>query len=122
MASLTDYSSYADAQHHLTMERLGELFDGDESSLNIAHECIDRYAADPARIAIRIAHSSGDDEALTFRVLADASSRFAHELRVRGVLPGDRVAIMLEPSLPFYAALFGTMKCGAVAVPLFTAF
>ena len=35
---------------------------------------------------------------------------------------GDRVAIMLEPSLPFYAALFGTMKHGAVAVPLFTLF
>ena len=29
---------------------------------------------------------------------------------------------MLEPSLPFYAALFGTMKRGAVAVPLFTLF
>ena len=29
---------------------------------------------------------------------------------------------MLEPSLPFYAALFGAMKRGAVAVPLFTLF
>ena len=29
---------------------------------------------------------------------------------------------MLEPSLPFYAALFGAMKHGAVAVPLFTLF
>ena len=35
---------------------------------------------------------------------------------------GDRVAIMLEPSLAFYAALFGTMKLGAIAVPLFTLF
>ena len=29
---------------------------------------------------------------------------------------------MLEPSLAFYAALFGTMKHGAIAVPLFTLF
>ena len=29
---------------------------------------------------------------------------------------------MLEPSLPFYAALFGAMKRGAIAVPLFTLF
>jgi len=30
--------------------------------------------------------------------------------------------MMLEPSLAFYAALFGAMKVGAVAVPLFTLF
>ena len=36
--------------------------------------------------------------------------------------PGDRVAIMLEPSRAFYAAVFGTMKVGAIAVPLFTLF
>jgi acetyl-CoA synthetase len=29
---------------------------------------------------------------------------------------------MLEPSLPFYGALFGTLKRGAIAVPLFTLF
>ena len=29
---------------------------------------------------------------------------------------------MLEPSAPFYAALFGAMRMGAVAVPLFTLF
>jgi acyl-coenzyme A synthetase/AMP-(fatty) acid ligase len=38
------------------------------------------------------------------------------------VAPGDRVAIMLEPSLAFYAALFGAIKRGAIAVPLFTLF
>src|SRR5206468_4734474 len=32
------------------------------------------------------------------------------------------VAIMLEPSLAFYAALFGAIKRGAIAVPLFTLF
>lgn len=37
-------------------------------------------------------------------------------------MPGDRVAIMLEPSLAFYAAMFGSIKHGAVAVPLFTLF
>ena len=36
--------------------------------------------------------------------------------------PGDRVAIMLEPSRAFYAAVFGAMKAGAIAVPLFTLF
>jgi acetyl-CoA synthetase len=57
-----------------------------------------------------------------FDQLAGLSARFAHWLAARGIAPGDRVAIMLEPSLPFYAALFGAMKAGAVAVPLFTLF
>ena len=48
------------------------------------------------------------------------SSRFAHFLRREGVRAGERVAIFLEPSLPFYVALFGAMKAGAVAVPMFT--
>jgi len=37
-------------------------------------------------------------------------------------LNGARVGLLLEPSLPFYGALFGTLKRGAVAVPLFTLF
>src|SRR5438094_49394 len=36
-----------------------------------------------------------------------------------GVLGGARVAVMLDPSLAFYGAVFGTVKRGAVAVPLF---
>src|SRR5258708_3860565 len=38
------------------------------------------------------------------------------------VKAGDRVAIMLEPSRAFYTVVFGTMKLGAIAVPLFTLF
>jgi len=119
---LTDYTSYADAQRHFASARLWDLFDGDRERLNIAHECIDRYATDPHRIAIRIAHADGQDEAISFRTIADMSSRYAHWLAGMGIAPGDRVAIMLEPSLAFYASLFGAMKLGAIAVPLFTLF
>src|SRR6266446_1593723 len=61
-------------------------------------------------------------EIMRFRDLAEWSSRFAHWLTARGVERGDRVAVMLEPSLAFYAALFGAIKHGAIAVPLFTLF
>lgn len=122
MPRLTDSTDYAFAQAHYAPEKLWEFFDGDRASLNIAHECIDRHATDDARPAVRIAHADGRDEILTFRALSDLSSRFAHWLEARGVMPGDRVAVMLEPSLPFYAAMFGAMKRGAIAVPLFTLF
>lgn len=55
-------------------------------------------------------------------MLAADTSRFAHWLEQRGVQAGDRVAIMLEPSRAFYTAMFGTIKRGAIAVPMFTLF
>ncbi|RKK02895.1 acetate--CoA ligase [Pseudoroseomonas wenyumeiae] len=122
MTRLADSCDYAFAQAHYTPQRLWDFFDGDRARFNIAHECIDRHAAEPARLAVRVAHADGRDEFITFRAIAEASSRIAHWLRARGVQPGDRVAVMLDPSLPFYAAMFGAMKCGAIAVPLFTLF
>lgn len=120
MAALTDHITYADAQRLCSPARLWELFDGDRERLNIGHECIDRHPAD--RVAVRIAHADGRDEAFSFGALAAWSGRFAHYLADRGIGRGDRVGIMLEPSLPFYAGLFGAVKRGAIAVPLFTLF
>jgi acetyl-CoA synthetase len=71
---------------------------------------------------LRIALADGGEEALTFDALADDSARFAHWLQARGIARGDCVAIMLEPSRAFYVAVFGAMKRGAIAVPLFTLF
>ena len=122
MTRLTDLSTFADAQRHFSGAGLWALFDGDREHLNIAHECVDRWAAGPDRTAIRLAYGDGTTEEFGFHALSAWSSRFAHWLVARGIAPGDRVAIMLEPSLPFYAALFGAMKAGAVAVPLFTLF
>src|SRR5580700_1350484 len=122
MPKLTEYTSYQDAQRQFTPARLWELFDGGRARLNIAHECIDRHATDAHRFAIWVAHSDGHDERLTFRDISELSAQFAHWLAARGIGKGDRVAIMLEPSLAFYAALFGAMKAGAIAVPLFTLF
>ena len=115
---LTDYTSHADAQAHFSRAALWDLVEGDRERLNIAHECVDRHP--PERTAVRIAFADGRDEAYTFGEIAAWSSRFAHFLEREGVRAGERVAIFLEPSLPFYVALFGAMKAGAVAVPMFT--
>src|SRR5437899_2742035 len=114
MTRLTGYTTYADAHRYFSSAALWSLFDGDRESLNISHECIDRYAGS-GRVAVRVAHADGHDEILSFHDLAEWSSRFAHWLTSRGVGRGDRVAIMLEPSLAFYAALFGAIKRGAIA-------
>lgn len=122
MSKLTDFTGYDDAQRHYSMQAVWQLFDGNAEQLNIAHECIDRHAAAPARIAVRVAHADGHDEVLSFSELSKWSSRFAHWLLEKGVKPGNRVAFMLEPSRAFYVAMFGAMKTGAISVPLFTLF
>ena len=115
---LTDFTSYADAQARFSRAALWDLVEGGRERLNIAHECVDRHP--PERTAVRIAFADGRDEAWTFGEIAAWSSRFAHFLRREGVRAGERVAIFLEPSLLFYVALFGAMKAGVVAVPMFT--
>src|SRR5687767_9063776 len=119
MAKLTDYTSYADAQRFASSQALWELFDGDDEHLNIAYECISRHANGSSRTAVRIAHADGRDEILSFDDIAAGSARFAHWLIANGIQPGDRIAFMLDPSLPFYISLFGAMMTGAISVPLF---
>src|SRR3981189_1015009 len=118
MATLPDHTTYADAHRLCSPARLWELFDGNRQRLNIAHECIDRHPAE--RVAVRLVHPPEPgvgDEPSTSGQLAACSARFAHYLADRGIGPGDRVGIMLEPSLPFYAGLFGAVQRGALAVP-----
>jgi acetyl-CoA synthetase len=122
MAKLTDLTSYADAQAQASMAALWDLFDGDRDRLNIAHECITRHADGSGRAAVRIAHADGRDEALSFDTIAAGAAQFAHWLDANGIQKGDRIAFMLEPSLPFYVCLFGAMQTGAISVPLFTLF
>ena len=121
MTRLTEFTSYEDAQKHYAKDKLWELFDGSRERFNIAHECIDRHVEGDA-VSLRIAHADGRDEVISFAEIARRSSQIAHFLTEQGIGKGDRVAVMIEPSLPFYCALFGAMKAGAVAVPMFTLF
>lgn len=122
ISGLTDYTRYADAQAHASSAALWELFDGDREYFNIAHECVTRHADGSERDAVRIAHADGAHEVLSFDTIAKGAAQFAHWLDARGVRSGERIAFMLEPSLPFYVCLFGAMQTGAISVPLFTLF
>jgi acetyl-CoA synthetase len=111
---------YHDALRDFRWSALWDLVDGDRARLNLAHECVDRHPGDAT--ALRLQFADGRRVEHTFAELAAWSSRFAHLLEADAVARGDRVAVMLEPSLAFYGAVFGAIKRGAVAVPLFTLF
>ena len=120
MTSVLDVRGYPEARERFRWDALWDLFDGNRQRLNLAHECVDRHVGKGT--ALRIQLADGGREEHDFAALADWSSRFASILEEDGIARGDRVAIMLEPSLAFYGAVFGTVKRGAVAVPLFTLF
>lgn len=122
MALLTDYTRYADAQARADGAALWDLFEGDRERFNIAHEAITRHADGTGRAAVRIAHSDGSDEILSFDAISAGAARFAHWLDAEGVAKGERIAFMLEPGLAFYVCLFGAMQTGAISVPMFTLF
>lgn len=120
MARLTDFTTHADAHSQFTKEALWDLFDGDRDSFNIGHECLDRHPRD--QVAMNVVFAEGGYEKYTFGELSDKSNQFANHLRRSGIEPGDRVAVMLDPCLALYVAVFGGIKAGCIVVPLFTLF
>jgi len=81
--------------------------------LNIAHETVDRHAADRQRVALYFAGEDGERETVTYWQLAEQSNRFANLLD--GLVDqGDRVFSYM-PRLPeHYVAMVGALKRGAV--------
>ncbi|MHA0036325.1 AMP-binding protein [Deinococcus sp. PESE-13] len=57
-------------------------------------------------------------QTLTYAELDDLSDRLASWLEERGVLPGERVAVLLPNCPQFNVAFHGVLKRGAVFVPL----
>ncbi|WP_254068727.1 AMP-binding protein [Streptomyces sp. TM32] len=67
---------------------------------------------------VHIVRRGREVAALSFRDLYQQAGRVATGLLARGVVPGDRVAVVLPTSVEFVRAFFGVLAAGAVAVPL----
>ena len=98
-------------------ERLDWLPDG---GLNLAHETIDRHAAGPRADAVALVWMgrNGEREEYTFADLSRLTARFGNLLRSLGIEKGDRICTAVGRLPETYVALLGTLKAGAVAVPL----
>jgi len=122
MTRITDIRSYPQALTEFSWDQLWALFDGSAERMNLAHECLDRHAQGAPRTAVSIKFADGRAEHHSFADLSRLTGCFANWLVKRGIAKGDRVAVILEPSLGFYVGLFGAVKRGAIGVPLFTLF
>jgi acetyl-CoA synthetase len=93
--------------------------------LNVADNCVDRHAEDPARAgrhAIIWEGEPGDARRLTYRQLRDEVGRCANALKSLGVRRGEIVAIHL-PNLPeAFIAIHACNRIGAIHTVLFSGF
>ena len=63
-----------------------------------------------------------DERALSYGDLERGTARFANALVALGVEPGDRVAVQVEKSIEALMLYLGTVRAGAVFLPLNTAY
>jgi long-chain acyl-CoA synthetase len=70
------------------------------------------------RHAALVDHASG--RTLTWQQVDTAVDSFAGTLLQAGLVPGDRVAVVLPTSPEFAVALFGVLRAGGIAVPIST--
>src|SRR5664280_2626090 len=73
---------------------------------------------DPARLAIEML----DGQHISYGELIARAGQMANVLVSRGVKPGDRVAAQTEKSVPGLVLYLGTVRAGAVYLPLNTAY
>lgn len=111
------YKTYEEAKENFTWSERWEVFDESQANLNIAYECVDRHPKE--KTAIRLIFDDRRREVYTFEELSRLTSQFANMLERRGINTGDRVAMILNPSLEYYVSFFGALKRGAVAVPCY---
>ena len=87
---------------------------GIPQQLNIVEEFVSRPAREhPERTAIL-----GEPSRFSYSQVEEAVNRAANVLRESGCEAGERVLIILQDSIEFIGAFFGTAKIGAMAVPV----
>ncbi|MGQ0574718.1 MAG: AMP-binding protein [Pseudonocardia sp.] len=108
--------------------RRGELGDFtyyEGGLLNVADNCVDRWAEDPAtagRTAVIWEGEPGDVRTVTYGDLRDEVSSLAAGLLALGVAKGDVVAIYMPNLVEAFTAIHACNRIGAIYTVLFSGF
>lgn len=84
---------------------------------NFAVDVLGRWAEDPHKRALLWVDERGARQDLTFRHIAERSTRLADGLRKLGIRKGDRVLVVIPPEPAWWETFMGLMKLGAVVTP-----
>ncbi len=115
--------NYEAIREQWSWDAVRQELDLPDGLVNQAHECIDRHArANPDKVAMIWESTGGAVERYTFDEMRRQSNRFANVLRSLGIEKADRVFLFSDRIPELYFAVFGILKAGAIAAPLFSAF
>jgi len=94
-------------------------------TLNVAENCIDRYANDPhyaEKTALIWEGEPGDTRTITYRQLRDEVARLANGLLSLGVTKGDVVALYMQNVPEVFVAIHACNRIGAIYTVIFSGF
>lgn len=120
--NLTDYKKTYKSFSWQDYENDLDWFPGHK--INAAYNAIDRNAKNyrKNKIALYYEGENGEKEKYTFQELSQLSNQFANLLSSLGITKGERVFIFLPRIPELYISFLGTLKTGAIAGTLFSAF
>ncbi len=87
-------------------------------TFNIGWECCTKWAGDNKRVALIHENDNGRVTRFTYAQLQADANRLSNALAARGVVRGDRVAIMLPQGPETIVAHVACYQMGAVAMPM----
>ncbi len=90
------------------------------ADFDMAEVCCARWARSPQarRIALTEYGVDGSRRSFSYADLQRAAHQLSHVLRAHGVLPGDRVALVMPQCFATAVAYIAVLQMGAVAMPL----
>ncbi|WPU63509.1 AMP-binding protein [Peredibacter starrii] len=87
---------------------------------NWARDWFDVYAQNSTKTALWIRKDDGTDIKLSYQELSERSDRVASFLQGLGVIPGERIIVLLPNVVPIWELMLASIKVGAILVPTST--
>lgn len=84
---------------------------------NFARDVLDKWAADPDKLAMYWVDDAGNEEKRTFAQLCEASRRFSNVLNQQGVTQGDVVIVILPRLIEWWEINIACLRTGAIISP-----
>jgi acetyl-CoA synthetase len=114
--------AYAKAVASFDWENVLQAIEWNASEkVSLGYSIVDRHI-ERSRPALLVVGKDGSERSYSYRQLSEASNRFANLLQQSGIKPGDRVAGFMPRGAEVLIAIIGTLKAGAIYVPIFTGF
>lgn len=114
---------YEEIMSNFSWEKVKKSYDWNvEEKFNMAHECCDKWADDPNRVAFYWEDEAGNTDVWTYKRLKDESNRLANAFTALGIKKGDRIGGLSGKDMELILTVLAAWKIGAIYVPMFTAF